>query len=363
MRQKFSFNKTNDETANTLVLAFNALVDMTLDKKNETEEYKEANRLFNENLVQYCMESAGMTFNSLEDIKNPMVYSDIIFQSKFNTILAQAITPAVPTVASAGYEQLFEVHQVGFGDNAKYTIDSNELYIVNDIAEGILRGGQQTTYNKEYTISASRKQIAVFVDWYQVAAGVQDWGKFGNKIGASYIAYIYAMVVKAMEKVVTDAAKLGIAGYKANGFTDQNWLTLARNVQLANGGSQVYALGTNIALGKILPSAAAFRFGPDSDIVTEGVLPAYKNVPMIELGNALIPSTINDTPQVLLGDDFIYMIAMGAYKPCKVVIEGNNVVVEKDPNTSKDHTYGMHVDMRIGVDVVVGSKFGYLALS
>ena len=171
------------------------------------------------------------------------------------------------------------------------------------------------------------------------------------------------MVVKAMSKVVTDAAKLGIAGYQANGFTDQNWLTLARNVQLANGGSQVYALGTNIALGKILPSASAFRFGPESDIVTDGVLPAYKNVPMIELGNALVPNSINETPQVLLGDDFIYMIAMGSYKPCKVVIEGNNVVVEKDPTFAKDHTYGMHIDMRIGVDVIVGSKFGYLSLN
>lgn len=363
MRQKFSFNRTSDETANTLVLAFNALVDMTLDHKNETAEYKEANKLFSENLVEYCMERAGMTFSSLEDIKNPMVYNDQIFQSKFNQILAQAITPAVPTVAAAGYEQLFEVHQVGFGDGATYTVDSNELYIVNDVAEGILRGGQQTVYNKEYTISASRKQIAIFVDWYQVASGVQDWGKLGNKIGASYIAYIYAMVVKAMTKVVSDAEKLGIAGYQANGFTDQNWLTLARNVSLANGGAQVYALGTNIALGKILPSEASFRFGPESDIVTDGVLPAYKNVPMVELGNAIIPGTLNTTPEVLLGDDFVYMIAMGSYKPCKVVIEGNQVSVEKDPTVSKDHTYGMHIDMRIGVDVIVGSKFGYLSLN
>ena len=166
-----------------------------------------------------------------------------------------------------------------------------------------------------------------------------------------------------MTKVVTDAAKLGIAGYQANGFTDQNWLTLARNVQLANGNAQVYALGTNIALGKILPSAAAFRFGPESALVTDGVLPAYKNVPMIELGNALVPNTINTTPEVLLKDDFVYMIAMGSYKPCKVVIEGNQVTVSQDPTQSADHTYGMHIDMRIGADVVVGSKFGYLSLN
>ena len=115
MRQKFSFNKFNDETANTLVLAFNALVDMTLDGKNNTDEYKEANKLFSENIIEYCVEGSNLPYSGIEDIKNPMIYSNVLFQSKFNTILAQAITPTVPTVAASGYDQLFEVHQVGFG--------------------------------------------------------------------------------------------------------------------------------------------------------------------------------------------------------------------------------------------------------
>ena len=50
-------------------------------------------------------------------------------------------------------------------------------------------------------------------------------------------------------------------------------------------------------------------------------------------------------------------------KKIKVVIEGNNVVVAQDPLYSVDHTYGMTVDMRIGMDVVVGSKFGAIQLS
>lgn len=363
MRQTFSYLKFNDDKADALVLAFNKLVENTVENKNETEEYKAANKLFNENLVSYCMEGSPLAFTSLEDIKNPMVHKNAFFTSKFTTILAQAITPAVPTVTANGYDVLFDVHQVGFGDNAKYTVDSNELFIVNDIAEGIARGAQQTIYNNEYTIQASRKQIATFVDWYQVAAGVQDWGKFGVKVGTSFAAYIYASVVKAMSNVVVDAAELGISGYMANGFSDENWLTMARNVKLANGNSSVYALGTNIALGKVLPDAAAFRFGPESAIVEKGMLPAYKNVSLVELGNALVPGTINTTPQALLSDDVIYMIALGSYKPAKVVIEGNNVVVSEDPLHTADHTFGMTVDMRIGVDLVVGSKFGCMTLN
>lgn len=363
MRKNFSYAKFNEEAADTLVLAFNKLVDMRNDELQNTEEYKKANKLFTENFMEYCVTGSGLNYSGLEMVKNPIVYNNIIFKSRFSTILAQAVTPAVPTVISGNYDQLFEVFQVGFGDAAKFTIDSNELYIVNDIAEGIKRGAQQTIYNQEYSVSASRKQVSIYVDWYQVAAGVHDWGQMGRKIGLSFGAAIQAMVVRAMSKVITDAASHGISGYMANGFTDDNWLKLARNVKLANGNSQVYALGTEIAIGKILPDAAAFRFGPESDIVTKGVLPAYKNVPLVVLENALVPNTVNQIPKAILGDDFVYMIAMGSYKPVKVVVEGGNVAITEDPLNARDHAYSMTIDMRVGADSVVGSKFGYLKLA
>lgn len=156
----------------------------------------------------------------------------------------------------------------------------------------------------------------------------------------------------------------GIAGYMANGLTDENWLKVARLVKLANGGADVYALGTSIALASVLPdSAKGFRYGEDSTIVRDGFLPDYKNVPMIELGNALVPNTINGEPEVVLPDDIIYMLPLGMNKPIKVVMEGNTVSVEKDPLFAADHTYGFTVDMRMGMDAIVGSKIGAITLN
>ena len=71
----------------------------------------------------------------------------------------------IPTVIASGYENLYETYQVGWGDNAKYTVESNEMFVVNDIAEGIARGGVQTSYNTEYTVQARPKQVSVYVDW------------------------------------------------------------------------------------------------------------------------------------------------------------------------------------------------------
>lgn len=196
--------------------------------------------------------------------------------------------------------------------------------------------------------------------------GKQDWGKMVAKIGASYAAYVQGKAAKAMASVVTGAADQGIAGYMANGMTDQNWLTLARNIRLANGGADVYALGTSLALADVLPNgagASGFIYGEDSQIVKKGFLPAYKNVPLIEMGNALVPNTINGTPEVVLPDDMIFMLPLGMNRPLKVVLEGNSVSVEKSPYENVDHTYTMTVDVRLGIDLVVGSKFGVLTLA
>ena len=243
------------------------------------------------------------------------------------------------------------------------------MFIVNDAAMGIARGGLQTMYNTEYTVQAHKKEVACYVDWYHVASGKQDWGRFGVKVGLAYAAFIEGKVVKAMESCVTAsvAAKQGISGYIANGMSDNNWIVTARNIELANGGSKVYALGTKLALANAVPQWSAgigteFRYDENSAIVKTGFLPEYKGVPMVELGNALIPNTINGTPAVLGSDKIIYMIPMGMYKPVKVVFEGNTLTVEKNPLEMADHTYCMNVNMLVGVDVVVGSKFGAITL-
>ena len=57
------------------------------------------------------------------------------------------------------------------------------------------------------------------------------------------------------------------------------------------------------------------------------------------------------------------MLPLGMYKPVKVVFEGNSVSVSQDPMTAPDHTYNMTVTMHVGVDVIVGSKFGAITLA
>lgn len=124
---------------------------------------------------------------------------------------------------------LFKSNCVIYSDNAKFHVRSNEMFIVNDLAEGIARGGLQCAYDNEYTVSASPRQIATYVDWYYVASNKQDWGYLVSKTGLSFANWVQGAALKAMASVITtDAEKWGIGGYMANGLSDENWLNYAK---------------------------------------------------------------------------------------------------------------------------------------
>lgn len=191
-----------------------------------------------------------------------------------------------------------------------------------------------------------------------------DFGKFGVKVAKSFEAYIMNSIVKAMLNCVTNRNTLGIGGYYKVGATTDNWINLAQTVSAANGGAKVYALGTLGALSQIIPDEAGFRFTSDDDLVTQGYLPVYKNVSAMELKQAIVPTTLNGmTPTLVVPDDYIYFIPMGHHKPVHVVYEGTSTTITTDPMATKDVTLGLTITLRIGIDVIVGSKFGIIDVS
>ena len=113
----FSYHSDRlDETQNNLVLAFNELVSDFRDGKSETSDYKEKNATFAESIVKYCVEATGREFTGMDQVKNPQIVTvDQRFGLAFATILAEAITPAVPAIISSEYTRLYDVHQVGWG--------------------------------------------------------------------------------------------------------------------------------------------------------------------------------------------------------------------------------------------------------
>lgn len=347
--------------------SFNELVDSVIamaraSKAGErVENYAEAQKELNSKICEYAVKNtpfeADFTSQGLSLFKNPQVTSNPSVRSNFSVVIAQVLNAVTPEVASADYARfLADVHQVGWGDTARFLIDNNELFFVNEIAEGVQRGILQPIYNDEVTVNCAPIQVATSIDWYQVAAGVFDWGKMAIKAARSFEGYIFLKIVAAMGTAISGYG----AAYSITGIAD--YAKLAARVSAANGGAPVYGIGTLVALNMVMPSVVGLQYGLGQELAKEGYLDKYLGTKLIPLDQALVPGTINSTALFAVPDNKIYLVAADSNKPVKLVFEGDAVTVQEDKDTTTDKTYGLTITMRIGVSAVIGSKIGCITL-
>lgn len=298
--------------------------------------------------------------DGLAAFKNPSVIKNKEVQANFDTLIAQMINPILPMITNNDFMSIFaESRQVGWGDNAKFVIKSNELYKVNEIAQGVNRGVLQPIHNDEVTVDTSPIEIAFEADWYAMAAGVYDWGTETLRAAKSFENYIFLKVLGALTSGVT---ALG-AAYSATGFSDANWTGLAQKTSAANGGSDVYAVGTLTALGAVVPATAGLQYGLGQKIADDGHLDRYRGVRLIVADQAMTYNSVNTTADLILPDNKIYFVPVSALdKPVKVVYEGNTLYAERMPDHTPDRTYRVRIRFSIGVAAIVGSKFGTLTI-
>ena len=316
----------------------------------------------NKQIIEYSLMGTRYEGQGSEAFKNPQVTRNGQVRDNFDAVIAEIITAAAPAVASAEYAEYFaEVHQVGWGETARFIIHSNDLFKVNEIAEGVTRGALQPIYDDEITVNTGKVEVATSIDFYQVAAGVFDWGVLGAKLSKSFAAYVFLKIVAAMTSA---ASQLG-AGYTASGFSTANWIKLEDLVSAANGGNvAVYGIGTLAALNKVIPETVGLQYGLGEKMADQGHLDKYLGARLIPIDQVLVPGTVNSTnPKFAVPADKIYFVAADKDKPAKVVYEGDQVVVERDEKNSTDRKYTISIQMRIGTAAIVGSKFGILTLN
>lgn len=363
MFMTFNYHQSDETIFNDIVDGALESVKLFSEGVKDRKAYDELQKDLNSNIAKYLTD--GTRFSALCDkegsavLKNPNVTKNTAIRDKFDGVIAEIINTVIPTTTSRRFgEEFMEIHQIGWGDTARFLISSNDLFQVNEIAEGIRRATLQPIFNNEVTVNCGPIEIATSIDWYQVAAGNFDWGNFGFRAGRSFEGYI---MLKAIAAFLSSAPTTG-SPYAVAGINNKQWTTLAERVSSANGGADVYALGTLAALGQVYPSVAGLQYGLGEEISKEGKLDRYLGVRLVPIDNYLIPGTVNTVAALGVPQNLIIMVAADAYKPVKVVFEGSSVSVEWVPEQTTDKTYRISVQMRIGVAAIVGSVCGVITL-
>ena len=362
MLSMFNYTKSDMEIFNDIVDGVNEAVRQNIVGIKDHKAYDELNKAINENVAKYLVN--GTRFEAMYEteganiLKNPMVTRNKSVRENFDAVLAQVINSAMPLTTSSKFGDTFmDVHQIGWGDTARFVVSSNDLFRVNEIAEGVNRGVLQPIYNNEFTVDCGPITISTSVDFYLVAAGNFDWGNFGMRAGLSFNGYIMLKGIAALATAITNQN----GAYTQAGIAANTWTALSQKVQAANGGRAPYVIGTLSDLGQAVPTTVGLQYGLGEEVAKEGYLDRYLGARLIPFDQFIVPGTVNSTADLGIADGKLYFIASD-YKPVKVVYEGNSVVIEEDPMNTTDKTYGITVTYRVGVAAVVGSKIGVITL-
>lgn len=363
MLKMFNYKKSENALFNDVVDGIVDSARQHIEGVQNRKEYEDMQSDVCENLVKYCVSGTRyedrFEAEGLDLVKNPSVNSNRDFRENFDAVIAQVINATLPMTMSSRFADTFmEIHHIGWGDTARFIIDSNELYQVNELAEGIHRGALQPIYNNEVVVNPQPVEIAVSIDWYLLASRKFDIGVWAAKIARSFENYVLA---KAIAALIGATDGLG-AGYVANGVDVNNYGTLAQRVSAANGGSAVYALGTSVALSKLVPSTVGLQYGLGVEITKNGFLDRYLGTNVIAIDQAIDPLTINSSAKLMVPDDKIFLVSANAYKPLKICMEGNEITLTDLPEYTSDRTYTFSVKVRLGIAAILGSKHGVINL-
>lgn len=209
-----------------------------------------------------------------------------------------------------------------------------------------------------YTKTTNKKiKPQAQIDWLPLAAGVFDMGDFALRIGRSFMAYIFLRSITGMTKAMSTFG----AAYKTNGVSPELFGTLRDRVSAANGGMNVVAIGTAVALSNC-NLGGNYQVAIGEEMSKVGYLDQYLGVPLIGLKNVLIPGTTNGEAKLALDDKKIYLVPVGGSRPVKIVFEGDEISVSFDPEHTSDKRYGITVELRVGIEAVCGSKYGVIEL-
>jgi hypothetical protein len=220
-----------------------------------------------------------------------------------------------------------EVRTIGWGDSASFDVAPRDLFVVSKGGRSKRTTELKKQYRGQQTILPELRQMTVFVSLMKVLAGKESLAELVTKMVRSFEVEMSYDVYSAFKTALDALDSTASTGLLASGWSQSEFLRLSQTVGAWNGGVRPLAIGTQVALGNILPSNANYRFELDSEYVRLGYITNFLGTDIMAL-----PQIADwQTPFGLkLDDDRIWIISPSSDKIVKVVLEGSTFANTSD---------------------------------
>lgn len=242
-------------------------------------------------------------------------------------VISAMIDMVLPDAIIDSVGMYSEVRTIGWGDSAAWDIKPRDIFVISKAG----RSKRMTELRKQFmgqvTVVPEPRQLSVFVSLMKVLAGKESLAELVSKMVRSFeteLSYdIYTAFKAAMDAVDNTAS----TGLRTAGWSQSEFLRLSQTVSAWNGGTRPLAIGTQAALGNILPTNANYRYELESDYVRLGYIRNFLGTDIMA-----IPQVADwATPFGLkLDNDRIWIISPSSDKIVKVVLEGSTLAHTDD---------------------------------
>jgi len=236
-------------------------------------------------------------------------------------VISSMVDMILPDSILASTSEYAEVRNIGWGDSALFEVEPRDIFAVSKHG----RNRRMTEIHRQMkgnvTVLPELRALTVGVSLYAVLAGKESLAALTAKMVRSFdsalVFDIYDAFATAMAALPTGATGLRVAGY-----TQDEFVRLSQTVGAWNGGQRAIALGTQLALSKILPADANYRYMLDSDYVKLGYIRNFLGTDLMMLPQL---ADWKNPFATRLSDDKIWILSPASQKLIKVVIEGNTL--------------------------------------
>jgi len=324
-------------------------------------EYGEFCAEFNNRFAKAALNaSTNKEFHSTDDISvlaNEMVFGNEGVQNYVSNVISAVLTPTFPAVTSNFFDMLVETRNGAIGETFAFDLPSNEVYQWHRGARGSRSFAHDMREPDTLVLNPAPIGTTFDIPWVRFARGEYN---LAEEMLAAMLGFGADRLGTFVNVLAPASATLVGTPYHAPSFTTDNFRSVASYVEIAGGNrSQVFCIGTKIALGRILPDGAMNLFALSEDTVRIGRLSMFSGVPLVEIGNAFVPGTYAGFhPTKVFPDNKIFLFATGGEKPIKQAFGGSMATVVRNQEQKSNKVTSYTVEIEADMDVVTARRWG-----
>lgn len=263
-------------------------------------------------------------------------------------VISAMIDMVLPDAVIDSVGMFSEVRTIGWGDSTAFDVSPRDIFVVSKAGRSKRTTELHKQFKGQVTILPEPRELTVFVSLMKVLAGKESLAELVTKMVRSFETQLSYDIYDAFKAALDAVDNTASTGLRTAGWSQSEFLRLSQAVQAWNGGARPVAVGTQSALGNVLPSNANYRYELESDYVRLGYIRNFLGTDLM-----VIPQIADwTTPFGLkLDDDRIWFITPSADKIIKVVLEGSTLAYTDDvyANANLVQTSTMYKSWGMGV--------------